>query len=258
MPVFSTTTPDDVTVASIVAMAAYSTYFSYWVASICGLPSVTLLGERTDYEDILQRLDRLAEFGNEPAEFAARLRPILRRCVRSFDVPEEPELKEFWNNICTYYPGGCGLDRCYNGWITAFAFWQPCGKRTVYFDIRKDRFGRSEDMLCLAQANLTGVMPDSVELGLTYDGVTYKAIDLEDLPGGSVKASVTINDMTGPPVKVELLAGSVAVSYKKSGEVTTSGYEGLDTMQPKLGWFMYKRNNVPRDWQNIQRSDVFL
>ncbi|KAK7920453.1 hypothetical protein PG985_008475 [Apiospora marii] len=140
---------------------------------------------------------------------------------------------------------GCGLDRCYNGWITAFAFWQPSGKRTVYLDLKMDRFGRHESMLFLDQANLTGVMPKSVDLGLTYDGVTYKAIDLKDLPGGSAKASVTIKNMAGPWVKVELLAGSVAISCKKSGELTTSGYEDLDTLQPKLGWFIHERKEVP-------------
>ncbi|KAK7978211.1 hypothetical protein PG988_005701 [Apiospora saccharicola] len=245
VPDFSTTTPDDVAVASIVAMAAYSAYFSYWVHVICGLPSVTLLGERADYEDILQRLDRLAEFGQEPAEFAAQLRPILRRCVRTFDVPEEPALKEFWNNICTVHVMGCGGDRYFSGWITAFAFWQPSGKRTDYRDLGVNRFGDSETRLRLDQRLVTGVMPDSVDLGLTYDGVTYRAIESDDLPGGSVKVPVTIIDLGGSPINAELLAGSVAVSCKKSGEVTTSGYEDLDTLQPKLGWFMYERKEVP-------------
>lgn len=108
LPEFSMTTHDDVAAESIVAMGAYSAYFSYCIRVVCGLPSVTLLGERSDYENILQRLDRLSEFSTEPTEFAAQLRPILCHCVRSSDTPEEPELKEFWNNICMIHSQGCG------------------------------------------------------------------------------------------------------------------------------------------------------
>lgn len=128
-----------------------------------------------------------------------------------------------------------------------FGFWQPSGERTVYRDLGKNLSGQSETTLMMNQRLLTGVTPDTVDLGLTYDGVTYKAIELEQLPGGSVKVQVTIIDVKGPPIKVELLGGSVAVTCKKSGEVSTSGYEVLDTLQPKLGWFMYEKKEVPSD-----------
>jgi hypothetical protein len=61
MPAFSTTTSHDTDVASIVMMASMQKYFSYYsCAFICGIPSVTLLGEKADYELILRRLENSA------------------------------------------------------------------------------------------------------------------------------------------------------------------------------------------------------
>ncbi|KAK8093886.1 hypothetical protein PG997_000571 [Apiospora hydei] len=195
LPDFSTTTPDDVTVASIVAMGAYSAYFSFWIDAVCGIPSVTLLGEHADYEKILHRLDRLCEFGEEPTQFCAQLRPILRRCVRSFDAPEDDAIKEFWNNICTIHAMGCGgTEHYYTSWITAFCFWQARGEKTTYHSL--------------------------VPVGLRCMGV--------------------------PVAKMILLAGSVAMGCSKSGEVTTSGHEALDTLQPQLG-FMYEKKGASLD-----------
>ncbi|KAK8039540.1 hypothetical protein PG993_007951 [Apiospora rasikravindrae] len=247
LPDFSTTTPDDVTVASIVAMGAYSAFFNFWVSAICGIPSVTLLGERADYEKILQRLDRLCEFGEEPTRFCAQLRPILRRCMRSFDAPEDDAIKEFWNNICTMHTLGCGGDHYYTGWITAFGFWQPDGKKTAYHGIDRNRFGKTKAMVEMHQWMTTGVKPEAVDLGLTYDGVTYDSIDRTDLPSGFSKVPIVLSDMGNPVAKMILLAGSVAIGCSKSGEMTTDGDEALDTVRPQLGWFMYEKKGVSLD-----------
>jgi len=48
MPEFSTTTQTDTTVSAIVMMATMKTYFSYEFGLCCGIPRVTLEGERGD------------------------------------------------------------------------------------------------------------------------------------------------------------------------------------------------------------------
>jgi hypothetical protein len=104
-------------------------YFSYTMAALCGLPSVTLLGEKHDYESILQRLDKLEEFGVEPAAFARLLRPILMQFVLAFDVATKGGTPDgdFWGNICHVHDGGCGTDYL-AGWLTAFCVWDKDGK----------------------------------------------------------------------------------------------------------------------------------
>jgi len=50
----------------------------------CSVPSVTLEGEKSDWESILARLDKLGEFGAEPTEWARMLRPIIHRFISAF------------------------------------------------------------------------------------------------------------------------------------------------------------------------------
>lgn len=52
----------------------------------CGIPSVTLEGTQADWQLILDRVDKIPEFGAEPAEWATMLRVILIRFVRAFDA----------------------------------------------------------------------------------------------------------------------------------------------------------------------------
>jgi hypothetical protein len=81
MPAFSTTTPNDIVVVSIVMMGLMQTYYKYRIFAQCGLPSVTLLGEKSDYELIARRLEKLCTYGNQPTEFCRLLQPILRRFI---------------------------------------------------------------------------------------------------------------------------------------------------------------------------------
>lgn len=95
---------------------------------MCGLPSVTLLGEKQDYETILQKIDKLGDFGEEPATFARLLRPILAQFVLAFDVVAEggtPD-SEFWGKICHMHSGGSGPTYI-SGWLSTFCCWDKEG-----------------------------------------------------------------------------------------------------------------------------------
>jgi hypothetical protein len=96
-----------------------------------GLPSVTLLGEKADWEKLLARLDHLSDFGKEPNEYRSRMEPILKRFVRSFDEPDSDDIRKFWNQIAFAKEGNfCGAAPLeVSGWITGFLFWDGEGKR---------------------------------------------------------------------------------------------------------------------------------
>jgi len=88
----------------------------------CGIPSITLLGEKSDYESLLSRLSKLSTFGREPRALSCLLTPILTHFVNVFD---EPPVAEFWSRICHYRSGSGGSD--IGGWISAFCTWDPKG-----------------------------------------------------------------------------------------------------------------------------------
>ncbi|KAK1623743.1 hypothetical protein BDP81DRAFT_454193 [Colletotrichum phormii] len=55
LPTFSTTLPSDRTIAAAVFLGTMKQYFAYGVQVECGFPSVTLLGECSDWADLARR-----------------------------------------------------------------------------------------------------------------------------------------------------------------------------------------------------------
>jgi hypothetical protein len=119
LPNFSTTTSTDTVVAAVTMMATLKAYFSYRAAILCGIPRVTLDGERADWEEILHRAKKLEEYGNEPAAWYKLLEPVLTRFVRAFDAPDAQENLDFWQKVVDYRYEGSG-SAYLSGWITAF------------------------------------------------------------------------------------------------------------------------------------------
>lgn len=108
MPSFTTTTYTDQTVAAVVMMGTLQKYFTYTCSLACGLPSVTLLGERSDWEGILMKLEKLPSFGEETRQWYGLLKPVIKMFVKTFDEPEIEETRDFWQKIAHYTPGGSG------------------------------------------------------------------------------------------------------------------------------------------------------
>ncbi|AEO59300.1 hypothetical protein MYCTH_2020046, partial [Thermothelomyces thermophilus ATCC 42464] len=58
VPDYSTATESDVMTANVLMMGLTQAYFKYVGKQVCGIPSVTLLGERADWDKLLAQLDR--------------------------------------------------------------------------------------------------------------------------------------------------------------------------------------------------------
>lgn len=108
LPSYSTTTQLDEAVAAMMMMSTMQKYFSYECAITCGIPSVTLLGEKSDWEELALKAGRLVTFGDEPKQWYRLLKPVLDRFVKSFNEPDSEETKDFWQRIAHYYNGGSG------------------------------------------------------------------------------------------------------------------------------------------------------
>jgi len=126
LPDFTTTSTQDTIVASIAMMATFKQYFSYSMRLRCGIPRVTLEGEKADWEKILNRLEKLKEYGLQTVTWYHLLHPVITRFVRAFDSPDAPENLDFWNEVA-HYVSGSGATWLY-GWITAFCVFDEEGK----------------------------------------------------------------------------------------------------------------------------------
>ncbi|KAG4433843.1 hypothetical protein IFR05_010661 [Cadophora sp. M221] len=224
LPCFSTTTKVDQAAASIMMMAALQKYFSYGCELTCGLPSVTLLGKRGDWEKLAEKAERLVTFGKEARVWYGLLEPVLKRFVRSFDEPEAEETKDFWQKIAHYSGGGSG-PKYLSGWITAFCFWGSDGKSffRAGYNPAKEPEMRS-----------TGPPTPMLQL----DDARYHRIDSDMIPPGWASVPVKLND-SGVITECVMIAGLVGAKYSSS-EQELNGEAGLDTISIESGWWMYE------------------
>ena len=110
-PGFSTTTEKDEVCAAATAMASLQAYFEYRMRTICGIPSVTLLGTVADWKLLREKIERLLEFevegnpaGNVMELWVGYLRKACDGFVESAEHPDSEKTLEFWDKV-----GGAGL-----------------------------------------------------------------------------------------------------------------------------------------------------
>ncbi|KAJ6552859.1 hypothetical protein B0H19DRAFT_949997 [Mycena capillaripes] len=127
LPNFSTTTDNDTTVGSMLMMATTKKCFDYKISFLCGIPRVTLDGERRDWELIIQRLEKLKEYGIQIIAWYHLLFPVILRLVQAFDEPNSPDNLDFWGKVVCESVGGSG-SRYWSGWITSFCVFSFEGK----------------------------------------------------------------------------------------------------------------------------------
>jgi hypothetical protein len=221
MPTFSTTTVDDRSTAAVLMMGSLQAYFAYTSMCACGIPSVTLLGNRDDYTDILSRLDKLEELGEQTTDFAMLLRPILRQFIASFDDVMATETKDFWSKIA-HHESMSGVSDL-SGWITAFCFWRNDGA-PLYI---RERMQKPLDPRFSSKDNFV------------LEGVRYHTIGTSKIPCGFASVPVLVDD-DGVMHRTKMVAGSLGMSVGKSGEVDEKGEEMLDTLANLTGWVMFE------------------
>ncbi|KAF8817143.1 hypothetical protein BYT27DRAFT_7247691 [Phlegmacium glaucopus] len=214
LPDFTTSTYNDTIICSVLMMSTLKTYFDFEMGLMCGIPSVALEGEKSDWERLLARLDKLDSFGEEPKAWATLLRPILTRFVAAFDG--EPDI-DFWSRVCYYHPQGSGPTYL-SGWITAFCVWSNEGKWQ----------GSPRDVMVF-QLWDTKKVPE-----LVLDGVSYPTIESEEIPVGFCEVDVKLDD-NGVKFPCVMVSGHLALSVEGAKK---------DSIRPLPSWFMFIKEKI--------------
>nr|GAT55848.1 predicted protein [Mycena chlorophos] len=251
LPDFSTTTVLDTTVASIMLMATLKAYFQYVFSSIeCGIPSVTLEGEKADWEKLLGRAEKLKEYGIETIAWYHLLVPVLTRFVKAFDEPEAPSNIDFWQKVARYEFQGSGSPE-YSGWASAFIVFDDKGRWTG-LPLKKQDFVSFD----------TSAAPESMTADefwtkfLTYDprrGTHYRNyLILDDTPYHVVEAGrippcfaevevLLVNKDTGEETQTSMVAGMIAAEVGSSLELLPSESGMDDVIKPLAGWWLFEK-----------------
>ena len=224
-------------------MGALQKYFSYICRTGCALPSVTLQGEQSDWEAILQRIEKLPQLGEEPTKFYDLLRPVLLPFVDSFQSPDSAEIQDFWQKIA-HKSSGSGVKKI-SGWISAFCFWDENGKSLYQSNTKNRRF--------------------------QLDGIEYHLVPFDEIPAGICSVPVTVDD-NGKIYNTTMLAGSMGARITSTGNMldqskqyhagsrgadvagnvgpptyepcSPTGEPGLDSLQPESGWYVYTTSTL--------------
>jgi hypothetical protein len=223
LPTFTTTTPHDQAVAAMAFLGVTQTYFGSRIRYGCGFPSVTLLGERSDWADILERIAWFGTLGHEETDaWTIRLTKVLEYMVASFDTPDIADIKEFWaravHEAKSQMSGGIVT---LSGWLTAFCWWGGDGKRVQSYTDEE-----------LRRSHVPGYRR------LTLDGVEFPIIRRREVPPGVVTVPVTLDQ--GAITKAIFVAGSMGMQVTEEGE-------GQTAAQPASGWWLLSANRDPKE-----------
>ncbi|KAK7052184.1 hypothetical protein R3P38DRAFT_1638342 [Favolaschia claudopus] len=247
LPSFSTTTDKDKTVGAIVMMATLKAYFEYVFESIeCGIPRVTLEGTKKDWQDVLQRLEKLKEYGVETTAWYHLLVPVISRFVKAFDAPNDAANVKFWGQITHFISGGSGPSY-YSGWITAFCPWNEEGKwiglplrkeSDVKSSVPPDSLSAKEFWKCYGNSDHYYWTHNT---RLSLDDTPFHLVECNNIPCSYVEVPVKLkeehSDETEPCTMVAGVVGTLATA-------STGGER--DTVQPVTGWWMFLNREVPR------------
>ncbi|KAF8135764.1 hypothetical protein EV363DRAFT_1551847 [Boletus edulis] len=212
LPAFSTTTRTDLVATASVMLGTVKEYFTFRIMLLCGIPRVTLLGEKQDWEAILDRIEKLKEFGSDAMAWYRLLRPVLSRFLRAFDEPHHPDNLDFWNKVADLERLGSG-PTWLSGWITAFMMFDEKGK-------------------WMGDAN------KEEEKELVLDGVAYPLLDSEAVPAGYAQVDVELQvGEDGDVNPTILVAGFIGTRIQSSGDETLSETGKRDTACPEIAWW---------------------
>ena len=221
MPAFTTTTATDAILASIPITGDFSKRVDVIDRYECGLSSVTLLGEMSDWKELYRKLDKLEAFGVEPAQFGCLLKPVISRFIESFHDPTSKNVVQFWGDMISDEFSGSAK---YDGWITAFCFWSEQGEN---FNDRHMQFRGGR--------------------GYNLDGMVYHTIDSED-----IHASVPVKLNNWNELATIMLPGSIGTQHTSSNGTSTES--DVDSETSVSGWGMSTEKEVVEETGEISKA----
>ncbi|KAJ6617880.1 hypothetical protein Bhyg_17475 [Pseudolycoriella hygida] len=213
LPNFTTSTPNDVITCGTIFMAVTQKYFDFMCMLLCGIPNITLEGTLADWENILNRLEKLKAYKLD------KWYDMLKSILEEFVAAKQGRANtDFWNRICHHLGGGSGPTYI-SGWLTAFAVFDENGNWT---DNKVDRFDMAR---LLREMSLTEEI--SQQQSNEHDEqMSWPVIDIDKIPTGIVTVNVKISDGSADYDSI-MFAGHVGYDVPKG-----DGY----TLKPEIGW----------------------
>ncbi|CAG9936484.1 unnamed protein product [Clonostachys rosea f. rosea IK726] len=227
LPAFTTTTANDKTVAALTLMSTMKKYFDYTLlCGGCGFPSVTLEGEKKDWELLAAKVRNLADYGDEPADWSVCLVKVVEKMIESFDKLDDDNVKDFWMRAChAAGENGSGGTETLSGWLTAFCYWGDDGKRVCHW----------------SDEGLEELMPKVDRLRLTLDGIPFPVISRGNVRKAVAEMPIVVKDYGTLMVhETTAITGQMAMKGVQMDDESR-----ITHVQPMSGWWMLEDKTYP-------------
>ena len=233
-------------------MGTMKEYFSYGF-QMCGIPKVTLEGKKSDWEDILRRLERLKRYGVQMVAWYHLLQPIISQFVAAYDDPNSPRNLSFWNKVCHFIEGFSG-PTFLAGWITASCVFNGQGQWQGNMFNQNVEDTKDPLQLSASQFASSYLLPVS-EPYLALDGFPYPQIDSDNVPSEYMQVDVQLDD-NGNLFNTMFVAGLIGSRISSAVDSEDSSPEGVgkrDIVQPIPGWWYFIKTTC-RTGQELEES----
>ncbi len=205
---FSTTTPAIRTASEVALMDSFSSYFTYVIGCVCGIPKITIEGSLEDWQRVRARVEVLETYGL--GWWVSRLCPILDEFVLT--ASGHPTL-EFWKAI--YKPVKAYGAEVATGWITdLFPYLgdAPGRRRNHVFQHERREWALTVD--------------EGVPTSQLFSPLASKGVNPTSFPSGLSSVPVKVRFQDGSECDVDLMAGFLAVKQNASDLA----------LSPIIGW----------------------
>lgn len=210
VPEFSTTTAITKTAYQITLLNSYKKVFQYIGESGCGIPYITILGEKQDWQEILKKLDMLDKIGL--SNWAKHLKPVIQEFINIFEGTKN---KDFWKAI---YKDASEYNGYFvSGWIIKFFPYIKEISNTSVID--KNGIELSSEIF----------VPNPF-----YEDDNYltSTLSTDNFPASMVTVPLTwLNLFKDEKTEMELYAGFFAIKQ----------YDDL-SLEPLISWAICKKN----------------
>ncbi|MDG1333698.1 MAG: DUF4419 domain-containing protein [Crocinitomicaceae bacterium] len=205
VPEFSTTTNIDMVSYEVTMLEGFSQAFKYLGDSGCGIPHITLQGNREDWQAIYERLDKIEELGL--TVWAEELRMVIQKFIDVFDDNVDVD---FWQSI---YKDHSEYGAWYvSGWfVKFFPYLFGTGERESVTDDNPYYYARAPKIY----------IPNKF---LEGDQYLISRLSTSDFPSGIAEIDVHWNDW-GTNREMKVHAGFYGIKQ----------YEDL-TLEPAIAW----------------------
>ena len=214
IPTYSTSTEVEKNAFRIGVMDVFSSFFEYWVMTLCGIPEIILEGDEEDWSKFKNNLKELEVY--ELGWWVKSLYPVLDKIIETVNGTID---KAFWKSIykLNEFSGGPYI----SGWIIKFFPYL----KSIVSDSESNSFFEKEEVLKREKTEVRDFIRISGRNPFLYAEEVPQCLKMDNFHVGISKVDFNWQRLS-ETVEMEFVSGIVGISQDEKSY----------TLCPEIGW----------------------